>query len=69
MLEVIRGLENWTYLLEDAKSKFEVWINYKNLKYFMKTQKLNRIQAYWTLYLSKSNFTFKYVYHILPKSI
>ena len=36
MLTVIRGLENWRHLLEDAKFKFEVWIDYKNLKYFIK---------------------------------
>ena len=41
MLAVIRGLENWRYLLEDVKNKFEVWTDHKNLEYFMKAQKLN----------------------------
>jgi len=36
MLVVIRGLENWKYLLESTKFKFEVWTDYKNLEYFMK---------------------------------
>jgi len=36
ILAVIRGLENWRYLLEDVKFKFEVWTDYKNLEYFMK---------------------------------
>jgi len=36
MLVVIRGLENWRHLLEGTKYKFEVWIDYKNLKYFIK---------------------------------
>jgi len=36
MLVVIRGLETWRYLLEDAKTKFEIWTDYKNLKYSMK---------------------------------
>ena len=45
MLAVIRGLENWRYLLEDTKFKFEVWTDHKNLEYFMKAQKLNRRQA------------------------
>ena len=31
MLAVIRELENWNYLLEDTKFKFEIWIDYKNL--------------------------------------
>ena len=38
ILAVIRRLENWRHLLEDAKFKFEVWIDHKNLKYFMKAQ-------------------------------
>ena len=42
ILAVIRGLENWRYLLKSAKFKFKVWTDYKNLEYFMKMQKLNR---------------------------
>ena len=42
MLAVIRGLENWRYLLEGAKFKFEIWTDYKNLEYFIKVQKLNQ---------------------------
>ena len=42
ILAVIRDLENWRHLLEDAKFKFEIWTYYKNLEYFMKTQKLNQ---------------------------
>jgi len=57
MLAVIRELENWRYLLESAKFKFEVWADYKNLEYFMKAQKLNRRQARWALYLSRLDFT------------
>jgi len=45
MLPVIRRLENWRHLLKGARSKFEVWTDYKNLEYFMKIQKLNRRQA------------------------
>ena len=48
-------------MLEDAKFKFEVWIDYKNLEYLMKMQKLNRRQAYWALYLSRFNLTLKHV--------
>jgi len=36
MLAVIQGLKNWRNLLEDARFKFEVWIDHKNLEYFMK---------------------------------
>ena len=43
MLVTIRGLENWRHLLESIVLcfKFEVWMDYKNLEYFMKVQKLN----------------------------
>jgi len=41
MLVVIRELENWRHLLEGVKFKFEIWTDHKNLKYFMKAQKLN----------------------------
>ena len=41
MLVIIRGLEAWRHLLEEAQFKFEIWTDHKNLEYFMKTQKLN----------------------------
>ena len=41
ILVVIRRLKNQRHLLEDVKLKFKVWIDYKNLEYFMKAQKLN----------------------------
>ena len=45
MLAIIRGLENWRYLLESTCFKFEIWTDHKNLEYFMKVQKLNHRQA------------------------
>jgi len=35
ILVVIRGLENWRYLLEGTRFKFKIWTNHKNLEYFM----------------------------------
>ena len=61
MLAIIRGLEAWRHLLEGAQYKFEIWTDHKNLKYFMKAQKLNRRQARWALYLSQFDFTLKHV--------
>ena len=61
MLAIIRGLEAWRYLLEDAHFKFEIWTDHKNLEYFMKAQKLNQRQAQWALYLSRFDFTLKHV--------
>ena len=61
MLAIIRELEAWRHLLEGAQVKFEIWMDYKNLEYFMKAQKLNRRQARWVLYLSQFDFTLKHV--------
>jgi len=46
MLAIIRGLETWRHLLERVQFKFEIWMDHKNLEYFMKVQKLNRRQAH-----------------------
>jgi len=61
MLAVVRCLEAWRHFLEGAVEKFEIWTDHKNLKYFMKAQKLNQRQARWTLYLSRFNFILKHV--------
>ena len=61
MLAIIWGLESWRYLLEGAQSKFEIWIDHKNLEYFMKAQKLNWRQAQWALYLFRFDFTLRHV--------
>ena len=36
MLVIIRGLESWRHLLEGMQFKFEIWIDHKNLEYFIK---------------------------------
>jgi len=41
MLAIIQCLEAQRHFLEGAKDQFEIWTDYKNLEYFMKTQKLN----------------------------
>jgi len=61
MLAVIRCLEAWRHFLEGAKGKFEIWLDHKNLEYFMSNQKLNRWQARWALYLSRFDFVLKHV--------
>jgi len=61
MLAVVRCLEAWRHFLEGTTTKFEIWIDHKNLKYFMKAQKLNCRQARWALYLSRFDFMLKHV--------
>ena len=36
ILAIIRGLESWRHLLKGAQFKFEIWIDHKNLEYFIK---------------------------------
>ena len=61
MLAVVRCLEAWRHFLEGTTIKFEIWTDHKNLEYFIKAQKLNKRQAIWALYLSRFDFTLKYV--------
>ena len=61
MLTVVKCLEVQRYFLERMTINFEIWTDYKNLKYFIKVQKLNRRQARQILYLSRFNLTLKYV--------
>jgi len=61
MLAVIRCLEAWRHFLEGAWIKFKVWTDHKNLEYFMSSQKLNRHQAQWALFLSCFDFKLVHV--------
>ena len=45
ILVIIMYLETWRHFLEGAKNWFKIWMNHKNLEYFMKAQKLNQRQA------------------------
>ena len=66
ILAVIRYLETQKHYLKRTKVQFEIQTDYKNLQYFMTSQKLNHRQARWVLYLSRFNFVLK---HIPGKSI
>ena len=61
MLAVFRCLEAWRYFLEGTTTKFEIQIDHKNLKYFIKAQKLSRRQARQALYLTRFDFALKHV--------
>jgi len=56
MLAIIRALEEWRHFLEGARHPVEIWMDHKNLEYFMTAKKLNRRQARWSLYLARFNF-------------
>ena len=61
MLAIVKCLEVWRYFLEGTTTKFEICTDHKNLKYFMKVQKLNRRQVKQALYLSRFDFMLKHV--------
>jgi len=52
MLTIIRALEEWRHFLEGARHPVEIWMDHKNLEYFMMAKKLNHRQACWSLYLA-----------------
>ena len=56
MLAIMRSLEEWRHFLEGAQNRVEIWMDHKNLEYFMTAKKLNRRQAHWSLYLLRFNF-------------
>jgi len=61
MLAIIRVLEEWRHFLKGAQHLVEIWIDHKNLEYFMTAKKLNCRQACWSLYLAC--FDFKLIYY------
>ena len=69
ILAIIRGLKNWRHLLEGIHFKFKIWIDHKNLEYFMKVQKLNQRQAQWALYLLRFDFILNHIPGIKMRKI
>jgi RNase H-like domain found in reverse transcriptase len=55
LLAIIRLLETWQYYLLGSEHPTTILSDHKNLTYFRTTQKLNRRQARWSLFLSKFN--------------
>jgi len=62
MLAIICVLEEWRHFLEGARHWVEIWMDHKNLEYFMMAKKLNHHQACWSLYLAR--FNFKLIHHL-----
>ena len=66
MLAIMRSLEEWRHFLEGVKHKVGIWMDHKNLEYFMTAKKLNCRQAHWSLYLSRFDFV---MHHCPGKSM
>jgi len=56
MLIIICVLEEWRHFLKGAQHLVEIWMDHKNLEYFMTAKKLNHHQAHWFLYLAHFDF-------------
>ena len=56
MMGIMCALEAWRHYLEGCKHKIEIWMDHRNLEYFMSAKKLNRWQARWVLYWSRFDF-------------
>jgi hypothetical protein len=56
MLAIIRALQEWRHFVEGTAHPCEIWMDHKNLEYFMTAKQLNRRQARWSLYLSRFDF-------------
>ena len=66
MLAIMRSLEEWRHFLEGVQHRVEIWMDHKNLEYFMTAKKLNCRQAHWSLYLSRFDFV---MHHCPGKSM
>ena len=60
MLAIIRVLQEWRHFVKGAEHQFKIWMDHKNLEYFMAAKQLNRRQAWWSLYLSQFDFLLHY---------
>jgi len=61
LLAIIFALEEWRCYLMDAREKFEIWTDHKNLTYFRSPQRLNARQARWYLTLQEYDFELKHI--------
>ena len=53
LLGIVRALETWRHYLQGSQFPTVILSDHKNLTYFRTTQKLNRRQACWSLFLSE----------------
>ncbi len=60
LLAIIKEFETWRSELISVKDTIKMYINHKNLEYFMTTKELNRRQARWAEFLFEFDFTIMY---------
>ena len=60
LLIIIKTFKKWCFKIYDTADSVTVFINYKNLKYFIIIYKLNHHQTCWNEFFSKFNFNIIY---------
>ena len=55
LMGIVHALETWQHYLQGSSFPMVILSNHKNLTYFRTAQKLNRQQAWWSLFLSEFN--------------
>jgi hypothetical protein len=61
-LPIVDAFEEWHHLFEGVQHEIIVYLDHKNLKYFMTTHVSNQHQTWWAL--SLSGFQFVITYHL-----
>ena len=67
LLAIIRALEEWRHYIQGSGHTTVIYSDHQNLTYFRSAWKLNRRQAWWSLYLSE--FDVKLVHQLGSKMI
>ncbi len=60
LLAIVDSFKQWRVYLEESRHQIQVYINHKNLLYFMITKVLNQRQIRWSKKLSSYNFQIQY---------
>ena len=61
LLAIIRALEEWRHYIQGSSHETIILCDHQNLTYFRKTQRLNRRQARWSLFLSEFDIKLQHV--------
>jgi hypothetical protein len=62
LLTIVDAFEKWRHLLEKVQHEINVYLDHKNLQYFMITRVLNQCQAKWALSLFQFQFVITYCF-------
>ena len=60
LLVIMRYFEVWDAELRSISKGFDIITNHKNIKYFIKKQRLNERQMQWSQELIRYDYRFKY---------